>query len=392
MSSFNEMLHRAEQHLRPESYDLCSILCGKTMELVLKELLQVYLQKTTQEEQLPVRKELASLKKRSSELLTAGEMANVFEKCNVLRSFISTCRIVMEDQRLPDLRTMVRIRNRATHDNANDSDLEKADAHVMYGSVLRLSRIADRLLSQLTRKETSEEVGVARQETAPRPLQTDGVTVPIRTMSQGNVLTLYRNRSSGKYFVFLEEEDAGKILLVTPTGQIKALERNLFESALEEKEKQAVSRGLISAEQAKCYREYVGGVENVGTKHPEIVDVKIGDGRERQTEAVFKYEVHGAKASLVCKRGAYIILKESTAVMEEKASIPDSVQRIRRDLLRKGILVPDEGATRLKFTHDESFKSPSAASGVVSASSTNGWICFKLPNGKTLKHVMRSER
>jgi len=369
------------------------------MELVLKELLHLYLQKTTQEEQLPVRKEIASLRKRSPDSLTAGEMANIFEKCNILRSFISARRIIIEDQRLPDLRTMVKIRNKATHDNANDSDLEKADAHVMYGNVLRLARIADRLLSQFTRKETSQEVAVAQKEMAPRRLQTDVATAATRPMTRGNMLTLYRNRSSGKYFVFLEEEDAGKILLVIPTGQIKALDRNLFESALEEEEAQAVRGSLISAEQAKCYHEYVGyaaplprGVETAGTKPRKTLDDKLADDRKEETEEVFTYEVHGAKASLVYKRGAYIILKESTAVMEEKASIPDSAQRNRRDLIRKGILVPDKFTTRLTFTQDESFDSPSAASGVVSASSTNGWICFKLSNGKTLKHIMRRER
>jgi len=399
MSSFNEQLHRAEQHLRPESYDVCSILCGKTMELVLKELLQLYLQKTTQEEQLPIRKEIASLRKRSSDSLTAGEMANIFEKCNILRSFISTRKILIEDQRLPDLRTMVKIRNKATHDNVNDADLEKADAYVMYGSVLRLVKIADLLLSQHTREDTSEGAAVVRQKMAPRRLQTDDVMAATPPMARRDMLTLYRNRSSGKYFVFLEEEDAGKMLLIIPTGQIKALDQNLFESALEEEEKQALRRNLILAEQVKCYHEYVGyedplprRVATVVTKPQEKVDNKPRDDHKRQTEEVFAYEVHGAKASLVCKHGAYIILKESTAVMEERASIPDNVQRIRRDLLRKGILVPDKITTRLKFTQDERFDSPSAASGVVSASSTNGWICFKLPNGKTLKHIMRRER
>ncbi|TRZ52965.1 hypothetical protein D4S03_02600 [bacterium] len=139
MSGFKELLHRAEQHLMPESYDVCSILCGKTMELVLRELLQVYLRYATLEEQLSIRREITSLRKNSPESLTAGEMSTIFDKYNILRSFVSAHKIEMEDQRLPDLRTMVKIRNKATHDNANNSEMEKADAHVMYGSVLRLA-------------------------------------------------------------------------------------------------------------------------------------------------------------------------------------------------------------------------------------------------------------
>ena len=291
MNGFEEQLKKAEQYLRPESFDVCSILCGRMMALVLRELLQKYLQEATPAERSSVRKEISSLKKQSTDSLTAGEMAILFDKCNILRSFASIRKINMEDPRQPDLRTMVRIRNKATHDNAKDTDLEKADAHVMYGSVLRLATIADRLLSQPAKKELSEGTAVAQQERAPTRRIIDGTTPPAPPMASDDTLTLYRNRASGKHFVFLEKEDSGKLLLAIPTGQIKALDRHLFESAVEVEEEEAVSRGLILEEQAKRYHEYVEAAQQNGRD-----ETKREKARPGQAEEVFAYEVHGARA------------------------------------------------------------------------------------------------
>jgi hypothetical protein len=110
--------------------------------------------------------------------------------------------------------------------------------------------------------------------------------------------------------------------------------------------------------------------------------------RAGPTTQVFEYRVQGAMARLAVRPGAYVILKDSTALAQERESIPEGARRRRRDLMRQIILIPDRRANLLRFTEDISFDSPSAASAVVSASSTNGWICFKMPNGKTLKQIM----
>jgi len=90
------------------------------------------------------------------------------------------------------------------------------------------------------------------------------------------------------------------------------------------------------------------------------------------------YSVHNAKAAMVRKVGAYVILRDSTAIRKEKDSLPDSARRKRRELLASGALVQDTQPNLLRFTRDIPFESPSAASNVISASSTNGWKCFNI--------------
>ena len=90
------------------------------------------------------------------------------------------------------------------------------------------------------------------------------------------------------------------------------------------------------------------------------------------------YSVHNARAVMVRKAGEYMILKGSTAIKEENDSLPDSARRRRRELLESGALVQDLQHNLLRFTMDIPFKTPSAASCVVSASSTNGWKCFNI--------------
>lgn len=121
-------------------------------------------------------------------------------------------------------------------------------------------------------------------------------------------------------------------------------------------------------------------------KEPVIPSPYIHHGR------IFEYNVFNAKAKLaINKIGTFTILKDSTAVREDKASIPENAKRKRRELYQSGVLVDDKMKGLFRFTRDVDFLSPSAASGVISASSTNGWICFKLGDGRTLKDICHSK-
>jgi hypothetical protein len=111
-------------------------------------------------------------------------------------------------------------------------------------------------------------------------------------------------------------------------------------------------------------------------------------GHAGLTMQIFEFRVQGAIAHLAVRSGAYVILKGSTALEQERESMPDNARRTRRDLMREGILILDQRTNLLMFKDDVKFDSPSAASNAISASSTNGLICFKMPNGKTLKQIM----
>jgi hypothetical protein len=111
------------------------------------------------------------------------------------------------------------------------------------------------------------------------------------------------------------------------------------------------------------------------TRLTAIKDFQDGTYQEKD---VYIYSIKNAKAGMVIRGGLYIILKESTAIAEETNSIPVSTKKLRKDLINIRALVYDPDANLLRFTKDVPFKSPSAASSVVSAGSTDGNKCFNI--------------
>lgn len=103
---------------------------------------------------------------------------------------------------------------------------------------------------------------------------------------------------------------------------------------------------------------------------------------------LFEYRVHNAKAMMIItESNLYSILKGSTAVEEEKSSIPENVKRKKKELIQSGVLVVNARGL-LEFTETVEFKSSSSAASLISGSSTDGLICFKDKNGKTLKQYL----
>jgi hypothetical protein len=272
MDKYNEQLNKPVLYLQQGEFVVCSILCGKTMESVLKDLLNKYLEEATHEEEQLVKRYLASLKRISISRLTVGEVVNFFERNNSLSSLARKHKVDVEEVRFLDLRKMVGIRNKAAHDQS-DRDLEKADAHIMYGSLLRLIRIACKLLeSQHSKQLPACKTAVEPEREAGRIIYspTNKTLSPTQTQE---TITLYKNKSSGKHFVHLEDESSNKVLLVTPDLQMRALDSTLFIGPIVEEEDSAVKRGLITAEQVKRYYEYVdqqGGKRVIHQRKPNI--------------------------------------------------------------------------------------------------------------------------
>ncbi len=92
--------------------------------------------------------------------------------------------------------------------------------------------------------------------------------------------------------------------------------------------------------------------------------------------SVYTYKIHGAVAKMIVKNTSYVILEGSTVIKDEKKSCPISALRIKKSLIASGKLVPNPTNDLYVFTEDVGFKSPSAASTVISGTSTNGWLCF----------------
>ncbi len=91
------------------------------------------------------------------------------------------------------------------------------------------------------------------------------------------------------------------------------------------------------------------------------------------------YRVRNAEARMIVSKGAYILLKGSTAVIKENASMPASSKKRKDELIESGELALNDNRDLYEFTANVSCKTPSLASGIISGSSTNGRKEFKLP-------------
>jgi len=73
-------------------------------------------------------------------------------------------------------------------------------------------------------------------------------------------MDLFKNKASGKYFIHIEEFGNGEALCITPLGDLKFLELNLFESQESVDEDLYLRRGLVSQLQVERYHKYMESV------------------------------------------------------------------------------------------------------------------------------------
>lgn len=85
-----------------------------------------------------------------------------------------------------------------------------------------------------------------------------------------DTMSIYRNKSSGQPFIYIEDVDNGKALFVTPEAKIKPLELKLFEELEEEDEGYFLSHGLITKPQVDKYNEFLASFINNAISKKDI--------------------------------------------------------------------------------------------------------------------------
>jgi hypothetical protein len=96
----------------------------------------------------------------------------------------------------------------------------------------------------------------------------------------------------------------------------------------------------------------------------------------------------GVKASGYDTPQGFVVKSESLASDDEVPSLKEhfhNVCELRADLIKNGVLVSE--GNKLRFTQDYTFNSPSLASGVILARSSNGRTDWKDSAGRTLKEI-----
>ena len=74
-------------------------------------------------------------------------------------------------------------------------------------------------------------------------------------------MNLFRNKASGKYFIHIEDVGNGAALFITPLGDLKFLELNLFSSQESVDEDFYLRRDLVTRLQVERYLKYMESIE-----------------------------------------------------------------------------------------------------------------------------------
>jgi hypothetical protein len=70
-------------------------------------------------------------------------------------------------------------------------------------------------------------------------------------------MDIYKNKASGKFFIYLEPMGKGEALFITPLGEFKPLKLSFFESQESMEEEYFLRRGLITQRQVERYHKHM---------------------------------------------------------------------------------------------------------------------------------------
>jgi len=107
----------------------------------------------------------------------------------------------------------------------------------------------------------------------------------------------------------------------------------------------------------------------------------------KQTDGMLFCRIKGAEARGHRTANGFVVLRSSTAVLQERQSAKKwpYVVALREKLVGEGTLVEEVGFYR--FTKDVEFSSPSAAAAVIHGGSANGLTAWKAEDGRVLKEL-----
>ena len=105
-----------------------------------------------------------------------------------------------------------------------------------------------------------------------------------------------KNNKSGKYFLFIEENNDEEFLLVTPIGEVKSLEPSMFGDMDEVNVIDLLNNGLLTQQQIDGYENFVekDSIELYEEIVRSVEDAKIGPeilqiARENMSKEQYKF-------------------------------------------------------------------------------------------------------
>jgi len=117
----------------------------------------------------------------------------------------------------------------------------------------------------------------------------------------------------------------------------------------------------------------------------------LAHGAGAQSQEVFHLVGRGAKATGLYTAEGFVVLKGSTAAVDNVPSIQGTADAAFRERLKTSGILAMEGE-KLVFTSDHLFSAPSTAAVAVLGRTSNGWTEWKAANGKTLDELKRKNQ
>lgn len=243
------------------------MLCGRILESILKTLLyeliahpDIY--------NLPEKiKMLLTNDFEKTPKLTLGKVILLIKRTNVIGRLSGLHKLDKNGLYSIDFDAMVAIRNKASHEGNDDSThAAGADAYIIYGYLLKLWG----LLKHTSIFESSSEMPAEapnRNERTPRkiivqpqqsvrkksskPLPKENLQNEKRDLNVSEFVEICRNKSTGKFFVFLNEALNDEASFILPNGKVKNLPVQLFFDVKEAEQNILIEKKLLTPEQVK---------------------------------------------------------------------------------------------------------------------------------------------
>lgn len=119
---------------------------------------------------------------------------------------------------------------------------------------------------------------------------------------------------------------------------------------------------------------------------------RISNNQEdkQKQEKIFEFKIKNATAKMKIEDDKYIVLKGSTAVVENRPSAGKSIKTMRKILIDKGIMKLTEQGDLYRFEENYIFTSPSYAAAAISGGEENGRVRWKY-KGKSLNQIEKEE-
>jgi hypothetical protein len=129
-------------------------------------------------------------------------------------------------------------------------------------------------------------------------------------------------------------------------------------------------------------------LSSIGIEMLESNRIITSEEKKSDEERIFDYTIKDAKARMKIEDDKYIVLKGSTAVVENRPSISPAVKKMRDTLIERGII--KRKGKFYQFEEDYIFTSPSYAAAAIAGGIENGRRVWKY-NGKNLNQIEEEE-